>query len=182
MNRIKYNGKYGCFFSDEELLFLGLQYVDTANVLPENNKFLGLQFLKGFNTTEKQEALRQAVNCITSKMDVNAGRDWVAVYMVYCFYTGNQKLKKRYADFFHDIDLLLPGLLGNVCQDAVTDSQRYRKYTQMLSIECNNWFILNGCLPSLNEWTSSQYAYRVEKNRQRLIQSLVVEMLKFLQP
>lgn len=45
-----------------------------------------LQFFTSFNTPARQEALRQAIGSITSRMDVKTGRDWVAVYLAYCFF------------------------------------------------------------------------------------------------
>ena len=181
MVRTTHQGKSGIFISEEELLSLGLMLIDVPPPPQNSPQLLVLKYFTIFNTVQKQEALRNAIKKILSRIDVNAGRDWIVIYVAFCFYTGNQKLTKRYADFFHDIDLLLPDLLNNVCHDGKTNSQRYRKYTQMLSIECSFWFVLNSCLPPLSEWTSRQYVYHVDQNRQRLIQSVVIDVLKCLQ-
>ena len=147
---------------------------------PESTPLLDLKFFTAFNTVEKQEQLRQAIEGVIKKIDIDTGSDWIVYYIAYCFYTENLKLTKNYAAFFHDIDLLLPGRLTKVDQNEETDSQRYKIYTQMLSYECSNWFILNGCLPKMSEWTLKQFTYHVSHDRQQLIQSLVIEVYKNL--
>lgn len=47
-------------------------------------------------------------------------------------------------------------------------------------LECQKWFILNGCLPKVQEWTSSQFRYNVDDTRRRRIQQLVKEVLQGL--
>lgn len=138
---------------------------------------ISLRFFTSFNTTAKQETLRQAISSVTSRMDVNAGRDWVAVYVAYCFHTGCLKLIKRYADFFHDIDLLMPGLLANV-KASNSNYDRYKSLSESLAGECKNWFICNGCLPPHTEWSSLQYRYCVADDRRRLVHELAASLSK----
>ena len=136
-----------------------------------------LQFFTSFNTPARQEALRQAIGSITSRMDVKSGRDWVAVYLAYCFFAGQLKLTKRYADFFYDIDLLMPDLLGNV--DALKSGYgRYKSLAESLAAECKNWFVCNGCLPPQTEWTSSLYRYHVTDSKRMLVHELVASLTK----
>ena len=136
-----------------------------------------LQFFTSFNTPANQEALRQAIGSITSRMDVKTGRDWVAVYLAYCFFAGQLKLTKRYADFFYDIDLLMPDLLGNV--DALKSGYgRYKSLAESLAAECKNWFVCNGCLPPQTEWTSSLYHYHVADSKRMLVHELVASLTK----
>lgn len=144
---------------------------------PATPESICLHFFTSFNTPAKQEALRQAIGSITSRMDVKTGRDWVAVYLAYSFFAGQLKLTKRYADFFYDIDLLMPDLLGNV--DALKSGYgRYKSLAESLAAECKNWFVCNGCLPPQTEWTSSLYHYHVADSKRMLVHELVTSLTK----
>ena len=139
-------------------------------------QLLELRFFRA-KSVDEQQKLREAISGIKTKINVNTGRDWVIVYMGYCFQTGNHKLMKNYANFFHDIDLLHPGVLGHIDYQLPTNSGRYKKYVQTLAKECSKWFVVNGCLPSLEEWTTRKYCYGVDASRRQYIQALVVELL-----
>ena len=56
--------------------------------------------MKKYGTIESQELLRRVLKSATPKMDVNSGRDWVAVYIAYHYAEGVVKVMKRQADFF----------------------------------------------------------------------------------
>lgn len=160
-----------------EIMALHNSPASVVSAIPATPKSICLQFFTSFNTPARQEALRQAIGSITSRMDVKTGRDWVAVYLAYCFFAGQLKLTKRYADFFYDIDLLMPDLLGNV--DASKSGYgRYKSLAESLAAECKNWFVCNGCLPPQTEWTSSLYHYHVADSKRMLVHELVASLTK----
>ena len=49
---------------------------------------------------------------------------------------------------------------------------------QMLTRECHKWFILDGKLPPLEEWTSKIYVYHVSVNTRRNVQQETASMLR----
>ena len=87
---------------------------------------------------------------------------------------------KGYADFFTDIERLLPGRLNKVKQEEAKGDKRYKSYTEALASECGNWFIVDECLPEMAEWRSSKYNYHVDDNRRSRIQTLVKEVFQGL--
>ena len=131
--------------------------------------------MKHFGSMESQKKLRQALKGVMPKMNADSGRDWVAAYIAYHFFTKELKLKKRFVDFFSDIEGLLPNVLKKVKKDESGD-KRYKTYTEALSKECDKWFIYNECLPPMNEWTSMKYRYYVDNERRTSIQQLVTEI------
>lgn len=133
-----------------------------------------------FGTIERQQKLRQLLFGILSKMDVDSGRDWVAVYIAYHYYIKRLFIMKGYADFFTDIERLLPGRLAKVKPEEAKGDKRYKSYTEALASECGNWFIVDECLPEMAEWRSAKYSYRVDDNRRSRIQTLVKEVFQGL--
>ena len=133
-----------------------------------------------FGTMERQQKFRQVLLNVIPKMDVDSGRDWVAVYIAYHFYIKRVFIMKGYADFFTDIERLLPGQLTKVKQEEPKGDKRYKSYTEALASECGNWFILDECLPEMAEWRSSKFNYRVDDNRRSRIQNLVKEVYQGL--
>lgn len=140
-----------------------------------SSQLLDLQFFTAVNTIEKQEALRQIIRNLVNKMtDASLGSEWVVLYMAYLYATGKNALPKRYAHFFRDLNALLPGLLTNLVSCHAEDSgKRYKRYTDSLSVDCPNWFVINGTLPPINEWTTHRYP-NVGKDRRNRIQQLVI--------
>lgn len=145
----------------------------------DSEKYLDLKYFTSFNTLEKQNVLRNTLREVAKKIDVDAGRDWVPVYIAYSFYSGKLKLVKRYVNFFTDIESLMPNTLTKIRQNETGD-KRYRSYTESLAGECGNWFIKDNSLPSMNEWKSSDYRYSVTDDRKREVQQLVAEIHKKL--
>lgn len=87
---------------------------------------------------------------------------------------------KGYADFFTDIERLLPGRLSKLKQSEAKGDKRYKSYTEALASECDYWFVVDECLPKMAEWRSSQYSYRVDDTRRNRIQALVKEVYQGL--
>ena len=132
---------------------------------------------KKFGTIERQERLRNAIRGVLSKLDVDNGRDWIVVYIAYHYFMECELIMKGQSNFFKDIDALMPGLLTKVNHAETSCDKRYKAYSDLLRLECQKWFILNNCLPKVEEWTSSQYRYNVDDTRRRRIQQLVKEVL-----
>ncbi len=139
----------------------------------EEPVFVELKFFtaKAFKSMEGQAALRKLLKESLQTIIVDAGRDWIAFYIAYHYYTDTLKLMKQFAYFFADIEALLPNVLTKVNQDEQGD-KRYKKYTESLSNECPKWFVDDGCLPPMNEWTSAKYRYGVDDERKKIMQKL----------
>ena len=135
---------------------------------------------KKFGTVESQMRLRNAIKSVLSKLDTDNGRDWIVVYIAYHFFMECELIMKGQSYFFKDIDALMPGLLKKVNHGETSCDKRYKAYSDLLRLECQKWFILNGCLPKVQEWTSSQFRYNVDDTRRRRIQQLVKEVLQGL--
>ena len=145
-------------------------------------ELLDLKFFdaKKFDTIERQKKFRQVLLHVLPKMDVNSGRDWVAVYIAYHYLINRLYIMKGYSDFFTDIERLLPGLLVKVKQEEIKGDKRYKAYTEALASECTCWFIEDECLPEMSEWRSSKYKYLVDDNRRKRIQNIVSEIYQGL--
>lgn len=179
MERITLNGVAGVFYSEEELAMLGLRFIESPSPAPNTFKLHDLRFFKDFNTIEKQQVLKRAILYFFTKACPEDGKEFSPLYIAHSFHTNKLKLSKKYADFFHDIDLIAPGRLSKVKQDQRTNQERYKSYCQSLPKECKKWFIVDGYLPPLNEWTlSSKYTYQVDKDIRKQRQSLTIELLK----
>ena len=159
----------------EQHIHMGDKSAEVKQTKDTVENYLDLVFFTDFDTLEKQNVLREVLKDTAKKIDVDAGRDWVAVYIAYSFYKDTLKLTKRYVDFFTDIEALLPDTLTKIKQDEKGD-KRYRSYTESLSGECEKWYIESNCLPSINEWKSSNYRYSVTNDRKRVVQQLVAEI------
>lgn len=147
----------------------------------EGYGYVDLSFLedKHFSTMEGQEKLRRVLKSVLPRMDADNGRDWIAVYIAYHYYIGREFIMKGQSDFFKDIDGLLPGVLTKVNSDETGD-KRYKAYSDLLRLECPKWFILDECLPPMQEWTSKRFEYQVDETRRKRIQQLVKDIYQSL--
>ena len=141
----------------------------------EDNEYVDLVFFdnKHFGTMERQNKLRCVLKKVLPRMDADNGRDWIAVYIAYHYFMNREFIMKGYADFFADIEGLLPGILTKVNKDYDKGDKRYKTYTELLASETTKWFILSECLPPFNEWRSKKYNYAVDDNRKNRIQDIV---------
>lgn len=144
-------------------------------------EFVDLDFFdpKSFGTMAAQDQLRSILRSVLPKIDTDSGRDWVTLYIAYHYYIGKELMLRKYSDFFKDIEGLLPGVLNHVNVDATGD-KRYKAYTDLLRLECANWFIDKGCLPPMRMWRSRQYDYKVDSERRNRIQAIVKEIYQGL--
>ena len=132
------------------------------------------------STMESQIVFRRILKSVLPRMDVDSGRDWVAVYIAYHYYIGREYIMKGQSDFFRDIDALLPGVLTKVNNQETSGDKRYKAYSDLLRLECPKWFILDECLPPMREWTSKRFEYQVDDTRRRRIQQLVKDIYQGL--
>ena len=155
---------------------------EEAVVAEEAVELVDLKFFdaRKFGTMERQQKLRQLLRGVLPKMDVDSGRDWVALYIAYHYYVKRLFIMKGYSDFFTDIERLLPGVLTKVKREEAKGDKRYKSYTEALASESGNWFIVDECLPEMAEWRSSKYNYRVDDGRRGRIQNLVREIYQGL--
>ena len=146
----------------------------------EEYEFVNLVFFdkKLFGTYERQIALRKILKEAFKRMMLDTGRDLVAVYIAYHFLKDQLLKLKGYTDFLQDMESIMPGMLPKIKEDETNRSQRYKSYAESLALECDKWFIENGCLPDKTMWKSSDYKYNVDDERRKRIQRLVTYILQ----
>ena len=143
-------------------------------------EYVNLVFLdkKLFGTYERQIALRKILKEAFKRMQLDTGRDLVAIYIAYHFLKEQLLNLKGYTDFLQDIEGLMPEALPKIKADETNRSQRYKSYAESLALECEKWFIDNGCLPDKTMWKSLDYKYHVDDERRKRIQGLVTSILQ----
>ena len=154
---------------------------ERINQIPDEDfECVNLEFFdeKVFCSYKRQLALRNLLKEAFKRMDLNTGRDLVAIYIGYHFYVGQLYNTKCYTDCIQDLDNLLPGWLPKIKNDEQTRSHRYRAYSESLGLECDKWFIENGSLPDKNEWVLRKYKYNVDDERRKRIQQLSTDIYK----
>lgn len=159
--------------------YAGAAHSHTTN---ENYEYVDFVFFndKRLKTLENQNKMRLVLKSVLPRMDVNSGRDWVAVYIAYHYYLGREFIMKGQSDFFKDIDALLPGILTKVNNQETSGDKRYKAYSDLLRLECPKWFILDECLPPMQEWMSKRFNYQVDEARRKRIQQLVRDIYQGL--
>ena len=141
-------------------------------------EYVNLVFLdtKLFGTYERQVALRKVLKEAFKRMLLDTGRDLVAVYIAYHFLKDQLLNLKGYTDFLQDIEGLMPGMLTKIKGDETNRSLRYKSYAESLALECEKWYIDNGCLPDMKVWKAKSYNYNVDDERRKRIQALVSDI------
>lgn len=144
----------------------------------DDYEFVDLLFLdrKLFGTYERQMALHKLLKEAFKRMLLDTGRDLVAVYIAYHFLKDQLLNLKGYTDFLQDLEGLMPGMLPKIKEDETTRALRYKSYAESLALECEKWFIDNGCLPDKRLWRSLDYKYNVDNERRNRIQKLVSDI------
>lgn len=135
---------------------------------------------KRLSTMDAQNKLRRVLKSVLPRMDADSGRDWIAVYIAYHYYIGREYIMKGQSDFFKDIHALLPGLLKKVNETETSNDKRFKTYSDLLRLECPNWFILDDSLPPMQEWMAKKYNYHVDEARRKRIQKLVKDIIQGL--
>jgi len=145
---------------------------------PNDFEYVNLEFFDKnlFGTYERQVALRKVLKEAFKRMLLDTGRDLVAVYIAYHFLKDQLLNLKGYTDFLQDLKGLMPGMLPKIKEDETTRALRYKSYAESLALECEKWFIDNGCLPDKRVWRSFDYKYNVDNERRNRIQKLVTDI------
>ena len=153
-----------------------------SHITNENYEYVDFVFFtdKRLKTIESQNKMRLVLKSVLPRMDVDSGRDWVSVYIAYHYYLGREFIMKGQSDFFKDIDALLPSILTKVNNQETSGDKRYKAYSDLLRLECPKWFILDECLPPMQEWTSKRFNYQVDEARRKRIQQLVRDIYQGL--
>lgn len=144
----------------------------------EDFEYVNLVFFdpKYFGTYERQLALRRILKEAFKRMLLDTGRDLVAVYIAYHFLKDQLCSLVKYTDFVQDVDGLMPGMLPKIKEDETNRTLRYKSYAESLALECEKWFIDDGCLPDKTEWKSLEFKYNVDDERKRRIQKLATDI------
>ena len=173
---------HGDMFNIHDNEHVHITYPERINQIADDDDFecVNLEFFdeKIFCTYERQLALRNLFKEAFKRMDLSTGRDLVAIYIGYHFFVGQLYNMKCYTDCIQDLENLLPGKLPKIKMDEQTRSQRYKSYAESLGLECEKWFIENGCLPNKNEWVLKKYNYNVDDERRKRIQKLTTDIYK----
>ena len=149
-----------------------------TQVPDEEFEFVNLEFLDKslFGTFERQIALHNLLKEAFKRMQLDTGRDLVAIYISYHFLKDQLLNLKGYTDFLQDLEGLMPGMLPKIREDEATRALRYKSYAESLALECEKWFVDNGCLPDKRVWRSLDYKYNVDNERRNRIQKLVTDI------
>ena len=129
-----------------------------------------------FGSVQSQQKLVRLLSEVAGKIDISSGRGWFGIYAGYRYYKDQRASKGEYTDFFVDIDNLLPGKLTKTDETAVSNSERYHKYAQLLGREANEWYMDGGMLPPLNEITVWKKWFKGEMTRYDKHCKIIIEV------
>ena len=140
-----------------------------------------LQFfdMVAFGSEEKQPKLIAMLKDVAQQIDTTSGRGWFCVYAGYRYYKQQLAVMGGYADFFGDIEALVPDLLTKI--DTTKEGEaRYHNYTQLLGREANAWYMDRKKLPPLNEITIWKDRFNGDKNRYAANAQIIIDVYKRL--
>ena len=125
-----------------------------------------LQFfdMVAFGSEEKQPKLIAVLREVAQQIDTTSGRGWFCIYAGYRYYKQQLAVMGGYADFFADIEALMPDILTKI-DTSKEGEARYHNYTQLLGREAQAWYMDKDKLPPLNEITFWQNRFDGDKNR-----------------
>ena len=132
-----------------------------------------------FGSEEKQPRLIAMLREVASQIDTTSGRGWFCIYAGYRYYKQQLAVMGGYADFFADIEALVPDLLTKI--DATKGGEaRYHNYTQLMGREASAWYMDKGKLPPLNEITVWKNRFGGDKNRYAANAQIIIDVYKRL--
>lgn len=132
-----------------------------------------------FGSEEKQPRLIAMLREVASQIDTTSGRGWFCIYASYRYYKQQLAVMGGYADFFADMEALVPDLLTKV--DATKNGEaRYHNYTQLMGREASAWYMDKGKLPPLNEITVWKNRFGGDKNRYAANAQIIIDVYKRL--
>ena len=125
-----------------------------------------LQFfdMVAFGSEEKQPKLIAMLRDVAQQIDTTSGRGWFCIYAGYRYFKQQLAVMGGYADFFADIEALMPDILTKI-DTSKEGEARYHNYTQLLGREAQAWYMDKDKLPPLNEITFWQNRFDGDKNR-----------------
>ena len=140
-----------------------------------------LQFfdMVAFGSEEKQPKLIAMLREVAQQIDTNNGRGWFSIYAGYRYYKQQLAVMGGYADFFADMEALVPDLLSKI-DETKEGEARYHSYTQLLGREANAWYMDKGKLPPLNEITVWKNRFSGDKNRYAASAQIIIDVYKRL--
>ena len=140
-----------------------------------------LQFfdMVAFGSEEKQPQLIAMLREVAQQIDTTSGRGWFCIYAGYRYFKQQLAVMGGYADFFADMEALVPDLLTKM--DAKKEGEaRYHSYTQLMGREAAAWFMDKGKLPPLNEITVWKNRFGGDKNRYAASAQIIIDVYKRL--
>ena len=140
-----------------------------------------LQFfdMVAFGSEEKQPKLIALLREVAQQIDTTNGRGWFCIYAGYRYYKQQLAVMGGYADFFADMEALVPDLLSKI-DETKEGEARYHNYTQLLGREANAWYMDKGKLPPLNEITVWKNRFSGDKNRYAANAQIIIDVYKRL--
>lgn len=132
-----------------------------------------------FGSEEKQPKLIAMLREVAQQIDTTSGRGWFCIYAGYRYFKQQLAVMGGYADFFADIEALIPDKLTII--DASKEGEaRYHNYTQLLGREAGLWYMDKKKLPPLNEITIWKNCFDGDKNRFAASAQIIVDVYKRL--
>lgn len=132
-----------------------------------------------FGSEEKQPKLITMLREVAQQIDTTSGRGWFCIYAGYRYYKQQLAVSGGYADFFADIEVLVPGLLTKI-DAAKVGEPRYHNYTMLMGREASAWYMDNEKLPPLNEITIWKDRFDGDKNRYATNAKIIIDVYKRL--
>ena len=132
-----------------------------------------------FGSEEKQPKLIAMLREVTQQIDTTSGRGWFCIYAGYRYYKQQLAVSGGYADFFVDIEALVPDLLTKI-DAAKVGEPRYHNYTMLMGREASAWYMDNKKLPPLNEITIWKDRFDGDKNRYATSTKIIIDVYKRL--
>ena len=140
-----------------------------------------LQFfdMVAFGSEEKQPRLIAMLREVAQQIDTTNGRGWFCIYAGYRYYKQQLAVMGGYADFFADMEALMPDMLTKI--DTTKEGEaRYHNYTQLLGREASAWYMDSKKLPPLNEITVWKNRFSGDKNRYTANAKIIIDVYKRL--
>ena len=132
-----------------------------------------------FGSEEKQLKLIAMLREVAPQIDTTSGRGWFCIYAGYRYYKQQLAVMGGYANFFADIEALVPELLTKIDATKKGDD-RYHNYTQLLGREASAWYMDNKKLPPRNEITTWMDKFNGDKSRFAANVQIIIDVYKRL--
>ena len=128
---------------------------------------------------EKQPKLIAMLREVAQQIDTTSGRGWFCIYAGYRYYKQQLAVMGGYADFFADMEALVPDLLTTIDKEKEGEA-RYHSYTVLMGREARLWYMDKDKLPPLNEITVWKERFQGDKNRYAKNAQVIIDVYKRL--